>query len=135
MPGCLKRTRNLKNELAECKKMLALTQNDSTQRMEETRRLKKKVQAISKAVFRYSNLKRNEKMFKFYTGIEDGVFKWILKFGPKYKVSNVLNPDDHLLLVLVKLWMGLTNRDLGYRFQISQPIVTRILQKWLPEMS
>ena len=80
-------------------------------------------------------MKSDPKMLKFYTGISHTTFKWLRKYGPHDVVSSTLNSTDHLLLVLVKLRIGLTNRDLGYRFKISPPVVSRILRNWLPILS
>ena len=130
-----KEVKRLEQELAETKKMLQMTQNDSFKRIHEIQKLRRQSSASGKAVFRYKNMKGNEKMLKFYTGISNEIFKWLLHFGPKLIVTKIFGVADHLLLVLVKLRMGLTNQDISYRFQISSSVVSRILRSWLPKLS
>ena len=127
--------KKLKEKLLDSQKLLNITQNDSLKRLMEAKKITKKLTLLRRAVFRYVNLRKDDNMFYFYAGITHPVFKWLLEFCPKPKVSRSLSVEDHLLLLLVKLRMGLTNRDLGYRFQISQSMVSRCLRTWLPKLS
>lgn len=73
-------------------------------------------------------------MLKFFTGIE-AIFKWLVKYGQTTVVVKKLQVADHLLLVLMKLKLGLTNRDLSYRFQLSFSAVSKIMNSWLPKFT
>lgn len=42
---------------------------------------------------------------------------------------------DHLLVVIMKLRLGLNNRDIAYRFKISERTISNILRSWLPVMA
>ena len=53
------------------------------------------------------------------------------KFGPARKLSSV----DEFLLTLMKLRLGLLNRDLASRFKISTTLCSQIFHAWLTAMS
>lgn len=48
------------------------------------------------------------------------------------KLSQTLTLEDHLLIVLMKLRLGLTNTDIAYRFKVSKSVISKILRSWLP---
>ena len=48
------------------------------------------------------------------------------------KVLNTLSIEDHLLVVLIKLKLGLFNKDISFRFKITEVMVSRIYRQWLP---
>lgn len=127
--------KQLKQKLSETQQLLKMTQNDSSERIVEIRKMQKKLSTAEKAIFRYKNLKNHGPMLQFYTGISHKIFKWLLQYGPQEVATKTLTVEDHLLLVLVKLRMGLTNKDISYRFQISEAVVSRVLRSWLPKLS
>ena len=43
--------------------------------------------------------------------------------------------DDHLLLILVKLKLGASNRDLSLRFNIKEQYVSKLIRTWLPKLA
>ena len=43
----------------------------------------------------------------------------------------MLSPIDKFFLVMIQLCLGLLEKDLAYRFGISQPTVSRILITWI----
>lgn len=51
------------------------------------------------------------------------------------KRTESLMLEDHLLVVLMKLRLGLSNRDIAYRFKVSESTVSNILRSWLPVMA
>lgn len=77
-----------------------------------------------------------EEMYRFYTGITKGLFQWVLSIvKPHAKDVKVLEGmlfDNHLLLVLVRIRLGLLTEDLAHRFGISSASVSRIWNSWVP---
>ena len=74
--------------------------------------------------------------FPFYIGISKALFSWVLDLV-KPKITDVkkvtgFSLENHLLLVLTKIRLGLLMEDLGHRFQISQASVSRIWNTWVP---
>ena len=114
------------NELSETKQMLIKYQNDSICRLQESRKLKSIIQKLKKSIFRYANIKSDPKMVLFYTGLSKPLFCWLVKYGPKHIVCKKLKLEDHLLLTLVKLRRGLSNRDLQYLFGVSSGTVSKL---------
>ena len=72
--------------------------------------------------FDYEYLKTRETELKFLTGVpNNGLCEWVLQNLQKDVplIVQCLGLHNHLLLVLVKLKLGLLNRDLGIRFGIN----------------
>ena len=100
--------------------------------------LKSKIQKLETQVLksRFSyNLTEREKIF--FTGLTMQLFLWVLT-----KVSicaqlcvKTMSMQDHLLLVLMKLRLGLLNRDLAFRFSLSDTSVSRIIHQWIPNIA
>uniref|UniRef100_A0A667YEM8 DDE Tnp4 domain-containing protein n=1 Tax=Myripristis murdjan TaxID=586833 RepID=A0A667YEM8_9TELE len=76
---------------------------------------------LKKSTFSYSNIKFNMVQLLFFTGITSVLFDWLCtKMTDSVKIfSKRLSLQDHLLIVLMKLRLGLTNTDLAYRFKVS----------------
>ena len=65
------------------------------------------------------------------------VFDWILGLI-KDKVTltcRQMTHESHLLLVLMKIRLGATNKDLAYRFRINYGLVSKIYCSWLVILS
>ncbi|KAK0132475.1 hypothetical protein N1851_032653 [Merluccius polli] len=55
--------------------------------------------------------------------------------GSVERIHNKLTVEDHLLIILMKLRLGLCNTDLAYRFQVSKTTISNILRSWVPAIS
>ena len=70
----------------------------------------------------YKNNRDNENLLNFYTGLPNTcLFNYVLeivKQRKQYKCKT-LTQENHLLLVLMKLKLGLLHIDLAYRFSLS----------------
>ena len=40
--------------------------------------------------------------------------------------------ENHLLVILTKLWIGVPNNHLGHRFAVKTEIISKIYRNWLP---
>lgn len=88
---------------------------------------------LKKQRFCYENIDDNN--LGFYTGLPSvAIFVWLLCIL-KHKVKSVtkfLSFQDHLLVILMKLRLGLLNKDLALRFNVSEPVLSKIIRNWLP---
>lgn len=101
---------------------------------DENQRLKEE---LKKSRFSYSNVKFSVAQLLFFTGVTSVVFDWLCT-----KMTNSVNLcgkklslQDHLLIVLMKLRLGLTNTDLAYRFKVSTTTLSNICRSWIPAMA
>lgn len=88
--------------------------------------------------FSCNSLTDDTERLTFFTGLTShSMFHWLLNICKQniHLVSQKLSVEDHLLLVLTKLRLGLSNSDIAYRFCIPVSSVCRILQTCLPVLS
>ena len=148
----------------ELETRLQFLENENRRLKEENERLKsentclleKVSESQKKPSFSFEDIKDNDKLFKFYTGLPDYLTFKILfnsfgnavdklvyydsgtnpdklihsehnKCGPKRS----LTPDHEFFLVLVRLRLGLLEEDLAYRVSISAMHISRILITWI----
>uniref|UniRef100_A0A8C6KZZ8 DDE Tnp4 domain-containing protein n=1 Tax=Nothobranchius furzeri TaxID=105023 RepID=A0A8C6KZZ8_NOTFU len=73
----------------------------------------------------------------FFTGLTTLVFDWLLtKVTDSVEIiCQKLTAQDHLLVVLMKLTLGLSNMDLAYRFNVSKTTISNICRSWIPAVS
>ena len=76
-------------------------------------------------------------MILFYTGLRNAtVFLWFLSlFKDKVFTCCKLSVEYHLLIVLMKLRLGLLNKDLAVRFCVSFQAISKICRTWIPVMA
>lgn len=74
----------------------------------------------------------------FFTGLTSLIFEWLLtKLSDNVEcICQNIPPGDHLLMVLLKIRMGLTNADLSYRFIATSTVLSiycsciLVMAKW-----
>ncbi|XP_028303821.1 uncharacterized protein LOC114463999 isoform X2 [Gouania willdenowi] len=101
----------------------------------ENEELKKKLGMLT---FGYNSVTVDNERLKFFTGLTSlTVFVWLVNILKRniLLVSQKMSVEDHLLLVLIKLRLGISNRDIAYRFQIPVSTVSRTLRTCLPVLS
>ena len=96
---------------------------------EENNRLKNKVTG-------FKSIKKSNKLVNFFTGVSTlSVFLWIiqlLKGSKLQQITKRISFEDHALIVLMKIRLGLLNKDIAYRFGVEPPIISKIYRQWLP---
>ncbi|XP_056451867.1 uncharacterized protein LOC130386972 [Gadus chalcogrammus] len=87
--------------------------------------------------FSFSSIKSKAVQVLFFTGLTSVLFEWLshkLKDSVEV-VRGSMNLKDHLLIVLMKLRLGLCNKDIAFRFNVTESDISNILRSWLPVMS
>ncbi|XP_063076544.1 uncharacterized protein LOC134466577 [Engraulis encrasicolus] len=101
---------------------------------EENRQLKDN---LKKSQFGFDAI--SPRAFCFFTGLRSvGLFLWllaILKRSTSITLRGGLTWENNFLIVLMKIRLGLLNRDIAYRFGTSFTTVSRILREWIPLLS
>ncbi|XP_049421768.1 uncharacterized protein LOC125882116 [Epinephelus fuscoguttatus] len=92
---------------------------------------------LQKSTFSYTTVKCNIGQLIFLTGLTSVIFEWLLTkiTCSVQRISQKLTVEDHLLVILMKLRLGLSNTDLAYRFKVSKTTVSNILRSWVPAMA
>ncbi|XP_037627586.1 uncharacterized protein LOC119489349 [Sebastes umbrosus] len=102
---------------------------------EENGRLKQRRQ---RATFGFHSIKDEDSRVHFYTGLLSlQVFIWLLNSvkGSAVVLRDELSWEDHLLLVLVKVKHGFTNRYIAEKFGVSFFAASKIVREWIPVLS
>lgn len=106
------RIKELELSLSQKETMLVKCPNDLITATSKAVILDKK---LKKQKFCYQQRKKDDQKHLFYARIKNEAFENILN-NPKFKVE----------LVLIKLRLGLTNKDLAYHFELSFSVVSKI---------
>ena len=72
-----------------------------------------------------------------FCGVEVNTFKWILVLVKPYvkRYHLTLTFENHLLLVLMKIRLGLLNKDITICFNIHNSRVPKIFCNWIPRLA
>lgn len=92
---------------------------------------------LQKSTFSYTTVKCNIGQLFFLTGLTSVLFEWLVTkiTGSLERIIQKLTLEDHLLVILMKLRLGLSNTDLAYRFKVSKTTISNILRSWVPGMA
>ncbi|KAJ1520332.1 hypothetical protein ONE63_004530 [Megalurothrips usitatus] len=115
---------------------LKIKVNGLEQRVEE---ITKENQRLRNLEFAESSLEQDNNKVDFYTGLPSftlllHVFNLCKDYVPTSH-RNKLTPFQEFMVVMLRLRLNLLIEDLAYRFQVSQPTISRIMTKWLEVMS
>lgn len=101
---------------------------------EENKELKVKSE---ENLFSFNRISRNENLLNFYSGISTiSLFLWVVNIM-KEKLNYVncktkcLSTEEVVLMILMKLKLGIFNKDLAYRFGISENSVSKIYREYV----
>ena len=112
-------------------KVVELNQKKASLAVENKKLRSKLHKANEYSELRYKPLRYNHKKFKFYTGLsKTSIYDFIVDLLSSAPTFCKLNRHDHLLVILVKLRLGLTNKDIAYRFSLPESIISNILRNW-----
>ena len=103
--------------------------------------------------FRIEQVKDDDKLLNFYTGFPSflhlltcfnflGPAAAVLSYDPSKVIEDaakacafgrhhILDPLNEFFLMLCRLRLGMPEQDLAFRFQMSQPTVSRIFNTWI----
>ncbi|CAM4733184.1 unnamed protein product [Leuciscus chuanchicus] len=119
--------RELREDYSSLKRELEAVQ-------EENQQLKEK---LKKSKFGFNSI--SDSALCFFTGLQNvQAFLWllsILKRSSAITLKGGLTWENHLLLVLMKLRLALSNKDIAYRFGLPFSTVSKILREWVPLLS
>jgi len=102
----------------------------------ELRAVNKKLEEASKK-FCFDAIK-NDDDIRFFKGLSTaGVFLWVtdLVADKAFSCHSSLKSNDHVLIVLMRLCLGLLNKDIAYRFGIPKSTTSKVFRTWLPILS
>jgi len=101
--------------------------------------LRTELQNLKQFVMTEKQLSENNALVKFYTGLPTySMMKHVLNVvAPSVTHShrNALSLFQQLLIVLMRLRLNLLEKDLAFRFGVSQTTISKTCEKWLPPMS
>ena len=91
-------------------------------------------------IFSIEKIKENNAHLNFFTGLPNmATFVWILSLLTRTNdvklCSSRLSKENHLLVILIKLQLGLLNNDIAFRFSVCESVISRILRNWLPALA
>ncbi len=126
------------DEKQELKITLSQMERELRKRNEDIYILRQENEGLKKRIFGFESIKKSDNFISFFTGVASlSVFLWIGKVlkSKLQKVTSSISFEDHILLVMMKLRLGLLNRDLAYRFGIEETTVSKIYRRWLQGMA
>ncbi|KAL2096811.1 hypothetical protein ACEWY4_006018 [Coilia grayii] len=112
----------------------ASLRQDVTRLTAENERLREDLKASR---FCYNTIRSDIPQFLFLTGLQIIVFNWLIQklSGTVDTVCKKLSLQDHLLVVLMKLKIGFSNKYLAYKFNVSNSTISNICRAWIPTMA
>jgi len=100
----------------------------------ENEDLKKEVKSLKKHPFGYHSISKNEKMFHYYTGLNEEMFEIIVTLCSNVTFSYYLgwnvtcfSLNDQILMTLIKLRLNLGHKDIAFRFNTSSSTVSNVI--------
>ena len=121
-----------------CIKLIAEGNVQQKQLLEELKRLQiENDQLEDRRPHRRARQLETDENVLFYTGLPSrAVFVWLVSFlSCVLPVSELLEPADVLLLVLMKLRLNIPHTDIAYRFGVSIYFVSNTIDAALPKIA
>ena len=107
-----------KNKIEKLQKELTAYKDELIERNEEIYKLHEDNNLLKTSKFSYQYLKKSDDKITFYTGINCSRFIWLFsKVKSSIKtLHKKLSLEGYMIVVLMKLKLGLLNKDLAFRF-------------------
>ena len=104
------------------------------ERNEEIYKLREENIILKTSKFSYEYLKKSDDKMTFFAGLNCSRFMWLfnkVKSSIRF-LDKKLPLEDHMLVVLKKLKLGLLNKDLAVCFDISTSRMSKIFRSLVP---
>ena len=104
----------------------------------ELYRLREENSQLKDTKFGFRLVKKSDNWLHFFTGfLSVSVFMWVVNCvrGKAAICHSHLSAEDHVLVVLMKLRLGLLNKDIAHRFGMQTSTISNIYRSWLPVIS
>ena len=129
-----KQVSRLKLKLLRSKEKMHKYRSELNARNQEVYRLREKITEVKLKKFGFNYITDSKNNINFFTGLADAdVFHWLLN---KIRLNvelfhSSLSIEDHLLIVLMKLKLGLLSKDIAIRFNLSPTVISKIFRSWI----
>ena len=129
-----------RRKLDQAEKELEQTKKELQQAKEELDQAKAELEELKKDQLTWQGLENNDNKVLFYTGLPNFVilkmvFELALKVLPPSSIkphgNRKLDNFTEFLITVAKLRLNLKNRDLAYRFGVSESVITNTIHKWI----
>ena len=129
-----KQVSRLKLNLLRSEEKMHKYRSELNARNQEVYRLREKITEVKLKKFGFNYITDSKNNINFFTGLADAdVFHWLLN---KIRLNvelfhSSLSIEDHLLIVLMKLKLGLLSKDIAIRFNLSPTVISKIFRSWI----
>ena len=123
-----------KNEIEKLQKELIAYKAELIERNEEIYKLHEENNILKTSKFSYEYLKKSDDKMTFFTGLNCSRFMWLFnKVKSSMRIFHKkLSLEDHMSVVLMKLKVGLLNKDLTVCLDISTSRMSKIFRSLIP---
>ena len=100
----------------------------------ELYRLREENSQLKDPKFGFRVVKKSDNWLHFLTGLLSvSVFMWVVNCvrGKTAICHSHLSAEDHVLVVLMKMRLGLLNKDIARRFGMQTSTISNIYRSWL----
>ena len=98
-------------------------------RKNEILKLQEENKHLTKVRVRLTKVKNSNSMVKVFTGLPTlGLFLWVVSLirDKVKKCSMALSEEDHTLIVIMKLKLGLMNKDTAFRYGCTESMISTV---------
>eukprot|EP00112_Aurelia_sp_Birch-Aquarium-sp1_P012053 Seg253.27 transcript_id=Seg253.27/GoldUCD/mRNA.D3Y31 product="THAP domain-containing protein 4" protein_id=Seg253.27/GoldUCD/D3Y31 len=126
------------DEVKLLKERVSQLDKELRERNNEVYRLREEISTLKRSAFGFSSLRKSQELIQFFTGLPTvAVFLWVVSLVKRdvKKCCQTISAEDHALIVLMKLRLGLLNRDIAHRYGCKDTMISKIYRRWLPALA